>query len=48
LARRLAALTFGDALRSGEAQQERNNPLDRLANFMSAAEFLARETRSAD
>ena len=42
LARRLAALAFDPAQRPAV-----DDPLKWLANFMSAAEFLARETRSA-
>ncbi|MFM2067600.1 MAG: hypothetical protein RLZZ584_2509 [Pseudomonadota bacterium] len=46
LARRLAALAFNDSLRPRPADQEKR--LDWLADFMGVAEFLARETRSAD
>ena len=46
LARRLAGLVFDDALRPAVRDGERR--LDWLANFMSAAEFLARETRRGD
>lgn len=42
LARRLAALAFDPEQHPGDA-----DPLDWLKHFMSAAEFLARETRSA-
>lgn len=46
LARRLAALAFDDTLRPKLSPNE--NRLDRLANFLGAAEFLARETRSLE
>lgn len=46
LARRLAALTFDDTQRTKPAPGE--NRLAWLANFLSAAEFLARETRSSE
>jgi CRISPR-associated protein Cmr2 len=46
LAARLAALTFDDKQRTPPRPGDKR--LDWLANFMSAAEFLARETRSGD
>lgn len=46
LARRLAELTFADKLHPATGKSARH--LDWLANFMGVAEFLARETRSAD
>jgi CRISPR-associated protein Cmr2 len=46
LARRLAGLAFDDALRPAVRDGEKR--LDWLAHFMSAAEFLARETRRGD
>ncbi|MBK6717148.1 MAG: type III-B CRISPR-associated protein Cas10/Cmr2 [Burkholderiales bacterium] len=46
LARRLAALAFNDALRPAPGSKDKR--LDWLAHFMGVAEFLARETRSAD
>jgi CRISPR-associated protein Cmr2 len=46
LARRLAALAFDDALRPAPGSKDKR--LDWLAHFMGVAEFLARETRSAD
>jgi CRISPR-associated protein Cmr2 len=46
LARRLARLAFNDKLRP--AASSGNDRLDWLTHFMSAAEFLARETRRGD
>lgn len=46
LAKRLAVLTFDDRLRPAPRAGEKR--LDWLAHFLSAAEFLARETRSGD
>lgn len=46
LARRLADLAFNDMQRPRPGADERR--LDWLANFMGVAEFLARETRSAN
>ncbi|MEY4413668.1 MAG: type CRISPR-associated protein Cas10/Cmr2, partial [Pseudomonadota bacterium] len=46
LARRLAELTFNDALRPAPAPGE--SRLTWLGHFMGVAEFLGRETRSAD
>ena len=46
LASRLAALAFDAKLHPSDARN--SDPLGWLQHFMSAAEFLARETRSAD
>lgn len=46
LAQRLAKLAFNDKLRPAPGAKEKR--LDWLAHFMGVAEFLARETRSAD
>jgi CRISPR-associated protein Cmr2 len=46
LARRLASLAFNDKLRP--AASSANDRLEWLTHFMSAAEFLARETRRGD
>jgi CRISPR-associated protein Cmr2 len=46
LAERLAALVFNEEKRPKPGKDEKR--LDWLANFMSVAEFLARETRSVD
>jgi CRISPR-associated protein Cmr2 len=46
LARRIARVAFDDGLRRAPRRDEKR--LDWLAHFMSAAEFLARETRGAD